>query len=194
VSIPLLDVVAEDADLMVRFGTGHYADVEHVELMPATWSRPWPRPPLCASTAPLSAPRTWKACPCCAARWSPGAPGLPPHGLDWAEPSEGSQFNDIGLMCDGAAAGMGVALVRLKLGAPWLENGTLVRLFATDTIPARTPTTCAGAPAPWTAGNAPRLPSGCAKPWRSLLLRREGGAALAAGRYRAFRPILHQVP
>ena len=31
-------------------------------------------------------------------------------------------------MCDGAAAGMGIALVRLKLGAPWLENGSLVRL------------------------------------------------------------------
>src|SRR5881398_2863460 len=29
VSIPLLDVVAEDADLMIRFGTGRYADVEH---------------------------------------------------------------------------------------------------------------------------------------------------------------------
>ncbi len=50
-------------------------------------------------------------------------------GLDWAEPSEGSQFNDMGLMCDAAAAGMGVALVRLKLGAPWLDHGTLVRLF-----------------------------------------------------------------
>ena len=49
--------------------------------------------------------------------------------MDWAEPSEGSQFNDIGLMCDAAAAGMGVALVRLKLGAPWLDHGTLVRLF-----------------------------------------------------------------
>jgi DNA-binding transcriptional LysR family regulator len=49
--------------------------------------------------------------------------------LDWAEPNEGSQFNDIGLMCDAAAAGIGVALVRLKLGAPWLEHGTLVRLF-----------------------------------------------------------------
>jgi DNA-binding transcriptional LysR family regulator len=24
---------------------------------------------------------------------------------------------------------MGIALVRLKLGAPWLENGTLVRLY-----------------------------------------------------------------
>jgi DNA-binding transcriptional LysR family regulator len=51
------------------------------------------------------------------------------HNLDWPEPVEGSQFNDVGLMCDGAAAGMGIALVRLKLGAPWLENGTLVRLY-----------------------------------------------------------------
>src|SRR3954464_6664742 len=32
VSIPLLDVVAEDADLIVRFGTGRYADLEHVCL------------------------------------------------------------------------------------------------------------------------------------------------------------------
>ncbi|MDD5326075.1 MAG: LysR substrate-binding domain-containing protein, partial [Polaromonas sp.] len=50
------------------------------------------------------------------------------HQLDWPEPHEGSQFNDIGLMCDCAAAGMGIGLVRLKLGAPWLENGSLVRL------------------------------------------------------------------
>ena len=35
-------------------------------------------------------------------------------------------------MCDGAAAGMGVALVRLKLGAPWLEMGALVRLGTSD--------------------------------------------------------------
>ncbi|MNH48299.1 DNA-binding transcriptional activator GcvA [compost metagenome] len=27
---------------------------------------------------------------------------------------------------------MGVAPVRLKLGAPWLDNGTLVRLFPLD--------------------------------------------------------------
>lgn len=33
VSIPLLDVVAEDADLMIRFGSGRYADVEHVCLV-----------------------------------------------------------------------------------------------------------------------------------------------------------------
>jgi len=51
------------------------------------------------------------------------------HQRDWPEPVEGSQFNDIGLMCDGAAAGMGIALVRQQLGAPWLETGALVRLF-----------------------------------------------------------------
>jgi len=33
VSIPLLDVVAEDADLMIRFGAGRYADVEHTCLV-----------------------------------------------------------------------------------------------------------------------------------------------------------------
>jgi DNA-binding transcriptional LysR family regulator len=52
---------------------------------------------------------------------------------------DGSQFNDIGLLCDGAAAGMGIGLVRIKLGAPWLENGSLVRLgtspIFTDNVP-----------------------------------------------------------
>ena len=45
----------------------------------------------------------------------------------------GARSAQRGKASDGAAAGMGVALVRLKLGAPWLENGTLVRLFDTDT-------------------------------------------------------------
>ena len=79
VSIPLLDGVAEDADLVVRFGPGHYADWSTWSWR-ATCSRPWPRPASCASTARSSAPRTWRACPCCAAPWSPGAPGSPPPG------------------------------------------------------------------------------------------------------------------
>jgi LysR family glycine cleavage system transcriptional activator len=35
-------------------------------------------------------------------------------------------------MCDAAAGGMGVALVRVKLGAPWLEIGSLVRLGTSE--------------------------------------------------------------
>jgi len=37
-------------------------------------------------------------------------------------PVDGSQFNDIGLMCDGAAAGMGIALVRLGSGAAFVTS------------------------------------------------------------------------
>ena len=128
VSIPLLDVVAEDADLMVRFGTGRYADVEHVCLMqdevtplasPAYVREHGPFDSLddlegqALLRSPLEPWRTWFAA----------------NRQDWPEPLEGSQFNDIGLMCDAAAAGMGIALVRLKLGAPWLDNGSLVRLY-----------------------------------------------------------------
>jgi LysR family glycine cleavage system transcriptional activator len=127
VSIPLLDVVAEDSDFIVRFGTGRYADLEHVclihdEVMPLA-SPTFLREHGPFETAedllgenllrsPLEPWRTWFAA----------------NNLDWPEPVEGSQFNDIGLMCDCAAAGMGIALVRLKLGAPWLENGSLVQL------------------------------------------------------------------
>lgn len=131
VSIPLLDVVAEDADLMVRFGSGHYADVEYSEiardvvtpLASPAWLRehgPFERPedldPATLLRSPLEPWRSWFSA----------------VGLDWPEPREGSQFNDVGLMCDAAAAGMGVALVRQKLGAPWVEDGSLVRLFPQD--------------------------------------------------------------
>jgi LysR family glycine cleavage system transcriptional activator len=76
VSIPLLDVVAEDADLMVRFGTGHYADVEHVacarDVVTPLASPAWVR-----EHGPFERPDRPGGPPCCAARWSPGAPGLP---------------------------------------------------------------------------------------------------------------------
>jgi DNA-binding transcriptional LysR family regulator len=49
-------------------------------------------------------------------------------GLPLPEPREGAQFNDVGLMCDAAAAGFGVTLMRLRLGKEWLDSGRLVRL------------------------------------------------------------------
>jgi LysR family glycine cleavage system transcriptional activator len=127
VSIPLLDVVAEDADLTIRFGTGRYADVESLCLIkddvtllasPAYLREHGPfdtSQDLSDATllrSPLEPWRTWFAA----------------HHLDWPEPTDGSSFNDIGLLCDAAAQGLGIGLIRLKLGAPWLENGTLIRL------------------------------------------------------------------
>ena len=84
VSIPLLDVVAEDADLTVRFGTGRYADVEHTCLIKDEVT-PMASPAWVRENGPFNAPKTWKAWPCCAARWNPGAPGLPP--TTWIGPS-----------------------------------------------------------------------------------------------------------
>jgi DNA-binding transcriptional LysR family regulator len=128
VSIPLLDVVAEDADLMVRFGTGRYADVEHVCLMQDEVT-PLASPAYVREHGPFDNPDDLEGQALLRSPLEPWRTWFAANQQDWPEPLEGSQFNDIGLMCDAAAAGMGIALVRLKLGAPWLDNGSLVRLY-----------------------------------------------------------------
>ena len=128
VSIPLLDVVAEDADLMIRFGAGRYADMEYVCLLKDEVT-PLASPAYVREHGPFVAPEDLEGEALLRSPLEPWRTWFAANNLDWPEPIEGSQFNDIGLMCDGAAAGMGVALVRLKLGAPWLERGSLVRLY-----------------------------------------------------------------
>ena len=128
VSIPLLDVVAEDADLMLRFGTGRYADVEHVCLMQDEVT-PLASPAYVREHGPFDSPDDLDGQALLRSPLEPWRTWFAANQQDWPEPLEGSQFNDIGLMCDAAAAGMGIALVRLKLGAPWLDNGSLVRLY-----------------------------------------------------------------
>ncbi len=128
VSIPLLDVVAEDADLTVRFGTGRYADVEHVCLTKDEIT-PMASPAFVREHGPFETAADLQSVALLRSPLEPWRTWFAAHDLDWPEPTEGSQFNDIGLLCDGAAAGMGVGLIRLKLGAPWLDNGSLVRLY-----------------------------------------------------------------
>jgi DNA-binding transcriptional LysR family regulator len=128
VSIPLLDVVAEDADLLVRFGAGRYADMEHVLLLKDEVT-PLASPAFVREHGPFENAHDLQNLPLLRSPLEPWRTWFAANGLDWPEPAEGSQFNDIGLMCDGAAAGMGVGLIRLKLGAHWLDNGSLVRLY-----------------------------------------------------------------
>src|SRR5574343_708221 len=128
VSIPLLDVVAEDADLTIRFGTGRYADVEHVCVLKDDVT-PLASPAFVREFGPFETPEDLQGLPLLRSPLEPWRTWFAAHQQDWPEPVDGSQFNDIGLMCDAAAAGMGVGLVRLKLGAPWLDNGALVRLY-----------------------------------------------------------------
>ncbi|MBC7601095.1 MAG: LysR family transcriptional regulator [Ramlibacter sp.] len=127
VSIPLLDVIAEDADLMIRFGTGRYADVEHLCLMTDEVT-PLASPAYLRANGPFDSIEELLAAKLIRSPLEPWRTWFLAHGHDITEPTEGSSFNDIGLMCDAAAQGLGVALVRLKLGAPWLENGSLERI------------------------------------------------------------------
>ena len=131
VSIPLLDVVAEDADLIVRFGAGRYADMEFVCLAKDEVA-PLASPAYVREHGPFHLPQDLEGAALLRSPLEPWRTWFAASGLDWPEPVDGSQFNDIGLMCDCAAAGMGIALVRLKLGAPWLEDGSLVRLGTSD--------------------------------------------------------------
>jgi DNA-binding transcriptional LysR family regulator len=113
---------------MIRFGTGRYADVEHVCLIKDEVT-PLASPAYLREHGPFVAPEDMEGENLLRSPLEPWRTWFAAHNLDWPEPVDGSQFNDIGLLCDGAAAGMGIALVRLKLGAPWLEHGSLVRLY-----------------------------------------------------------------
>jgi LysR family glycine cleavage system transcriptional activator len=138
VSIPLLDVIAEDADMMIRFGTGRYADVEHVCVLRDEVT-PLASPGFVRTHGPFEAPEDLEGVPLLRSPLEPWRTWFAAQKLDRMEPQEGSQFNDIGLMCDGAAAGMGVAPVRLKLAAPWLDNGSLVRLGSSAAFTMKVP-------------------------------------------------------
>jgi DNA-binding transcriptional LysR family regulator len=128
VSIPLLDVVAEDADLTVRFGTGRYSDVEHVCLAKDDVT-PLASPTWLRENGPFSNAEDLQGVSLLRSPLEPWRTWFAAHNLDWPEPMDGSSFNDIGLVCDAAAQGLGVGLIRTKLAAPWLESGQLVRLF-----------------------------------------------------------------
>lgn len=131
VTIPVTNVIGEDADLELRFGAGPFPDREYVHLLSDEVC------PVCSPEyqgaagpfddgfetrqsisrahlirTPLEPWRTWfHAC-----------------GVALPEPTSGSQFNDLGLVLDAAVAGFGVALMRLRLGQSWLDSGRLLRL------------------------------------------------------------------
>ncbi len=130
VSIPLLDVTAEPADLEVRYGGGNYADCEHRPLLEELVV-PACSPSYLNEFGPFHGFRT--AAEIAAARLirsplEPWGTWFASCGIDQPEPQLGSQFNDLGLVYDAAASGFGVALVRQKMGAAWFESGRLVAL------------------------------------------------------------------
>jgi DNA-binding transcriptional LysR family regulator len=128
VSIALFDVQAEDSDFTVRYGKGHYADMESICLLTDDVT-PMASPTWLRENGPFASAEDLHGQPLLRSPLEPWRTWFAAHNLDWPEPMDGSSFNDIGLMCDAAAQGLGIGLIRTKLGAPWLESGQLVRLF-----------------------------------------------------------------
>src|SRR3954465_13005236 len=85
VSIPLLDVVAEDADLMIRYGTGRYADVEHVCLMTDEVT-PLAAPAYLRENGPLDTPEELLGAKMIKSPLEPWRTWFLAHGLDVEEP------------------------------------------------------------------------------------------------------------
>ena len=126
-SIPLQDVTAEAADVEVRWGRGDYPERVVRKLFDDTM-------------VPVAAP-SWVAAhaPTCMADLAglellrspllPWRPCFLAAGLDWAEPERGAVFNDLGMLMEIAAAGLGAAVCTRRLSAAWVETGRLVPLF-----------------------------------------------------------------
>ncbi|MFP5405640.1 MAG: LysR substrate-binding domain-containing protein [Gammaproteobacteria bacterium] len=132
VSIPMLNVVAEEADLELRFGTGPYGDRDSV-LVLSEEVCPVCSPGYLGEAGPFSGFQSVDEVARARLIRSPLEPWrtwFAACGIAQDEPSGGAQFNDLGLVLDAAVAGFGVALMRLRLGAAWLDNGRLVRLSA----------------------------------------------------------------
>lgn len=130
VSIPLLDVTAEEADLEVRFGPGHYADRES-RVVTQDRVTPACSPSYLKEFGPFEGFATLAELQQARLIRSPLEPWsnwFAACGLALPEPYVGAQFNDLGLVYDAAASGFGVALVREEMGAAWFDSGRLVRL------------------------------------------------------------------
>ncbi len=130
VSIPLLDVTAEEADLEIRFGTGGYTDIEH-RLVLEDMLTPACSPSYLNEFGPFDgfeSASEMAEVRLIRSPLEPWAAWFEATGVAMTEPTGGAQFNDIGLIYDAAASGFGVALLRLKMGASWLESGRLVKL------------------------------------------------------------------
>lgn len=125
-TIPLLDVKAGEADVEVRYGGGQYADAGGPELLLAEPVFPVAAPTYIARTGPFDTPAALRKAHLLRSPLEPWRPWFATAGLDWPEPAQGVQFNDLGLLMEAAVAGQGIALGRRTIIRHWLAAGLLV--------------------------------------------------------------------
>ncbi|HRP95988.1 MAG TPA: LysR substrate-binding domain-containing protein [Rhodocyclaceae bacterium] len=126
-SIPLQDVTAETADVEVRWGRGDYPGRDVIRLFDDVVA-PFAAPAYVAARE-LHQPADLAAAALLRSPLLPWRPWFDAAGLGWPEPERGAVFNDLGMLLEVAAAGLGVAVGTRRLSAAWVESGRLVPLF-----------------------------------------------------------------
>jgi LysR family glycine cleavage system transcriptional activator len=127
-SVPLVGLKADEADVEVRFGSGYYNGL-NVELILDEPIFPVCSPAYLREKGPLRIPSDLSRADLLRCPLEPWRPWLAVAGLDWPEPSRGIQFIDLGLMVEAAINGQGVALARQMMSEAWLRTGALEPLF-----------------------------------------------------------------
>ena len=130
VSIPLFNVVSQETDLEVRFGRGPFQDRELVHLM-ADYVTPACSPNYLNEVGSLTGfdqDEIVARALLVHSELEPWETWFDHCRLDKQRLKTTAKFNDLGLLYDAAAAGLGVCLARTRLGAAWLESGRLIRL------------------------------------------------------------------
>lgn len=125
----LSDLVAEGLDAAIRFGPGHWPDVQAERLSGEVLF------PVCTleyrERFKLREPADLRRCVLLRHPRQPWVPWFRAAGVGQDEPTAGSLYTESALLLQAAAAGEGVALARGLLVLDDLRSGSLVRLFET---------------------------------------------------------------
>ena len=136
VAIPLSHAKSHDSDLEIRYGRGHYTDLDHTCILRDTIT-PACSPDYMRDVGPfdnfLEASHIRRA-RLIRSPLEPWSTWFNAFNIPLREPIDGPQFNDVGLMLDAASAGYGVTLLRETLGQAWLTNTKLVRISSHSTV------------------------------------------------------------
>ncbi|KPG95893.1 LysR family transcriptional regulator [Pseudomonas sp. RIT-PI-q] len=127
-SVPIVGLKADDADVEIRFGDGIYEGLEtfllsHESVFPVC------SPAYLARHGKLENPLDLAHAVLLRSALEPWRPWLSAAGLDWPEPKADVDYVDMGLLLEASINGQGIALARQKMVEQYLAAGTLVRLF-----------------------------------------------------------------
>lgn len=134
-SVPLVGLKADDSDIEIRFGIGHYPGY-HITRILDEDVMPVCSPAYLQKYGPFNSYEDLQKATLLRCTIEPWHPWLQKAGLDWREPIGALQFVDIGTCMQAAAWGHGVALARPKMVASLIASGRLVSIFDLRAKPA----------------------------------------------------------